>query len=72
MDNNMEKFIGENGKVFIALSHELSEEEALRIANRHFKVKKDTLCCEDGYMSEEYLYFEPTEGTELVWAVSKA
>lgn len=72
MNNNMEKFIGENGKVFIALSHELSEEEALKIANRHFKVKKDALCCEDGYADGDYLYFEPTEGTTLVWAVNKA
>ena len=72
MDAYGTKFIDENGKVYIIVEGDKTEPEALKLANKYFKVSKCNLAVRLAYVLGDTLYFQkPGKTARVVWAVSK-
>ena len=64
-------------KSYVAVSRwewaNIKEDQAIKIANKHFKVKADQLKCEKGYIVNRDLYLGNTKSptAHKVWVISK-
>lgn len=69
--------IEDRRKTFIAISRwewaGIKPEDAIKVANKHFKVKKDALKCEKGYIIGDDLYIgdDKTVTAHRVWVITK-
>jgi len=61
------------GKAYVVCDGLLTEAEALKLANQHFKVAKCQLDIAIAYVLKDSLYFEHpgNKKAKLVWAVSR-
>jgi len=61
------------GKAYVVCNGLLTEAEALKLANQHFKVAKCQLDIAIAYVLKDSLYFEHpgNKKAKLVWAVSR-
>lgn len=55
-------------KSFLVISKSFPRDEAISIANRHFKTKRSNLVVQSGRISGDDLFIEKTGS---VWAISK-
>ena len=55
-------------KTFVVISKSFPKDEAISIANRHFKTKRSNLVVQMGKLSGDNLFIEKTGS---VWAISK-
>lgn len=69
----MLKYETEQGKtIMVICGQKVTEEEAKRKANEHFKLKRDKLEARQGYLLSDGLYWEKTGKKAVrVWAVYK-
>ena len=70
----MEKYIGiDDGKVYMVIDgHGKDHDDALRIANRHFKTALKNLDYDVGFVSKDKLYLDcPCPSAKYVWLVWK-
>ena len=65
----MEVYKAEDGRTFIVVDKTFSKEEAVKEANKHFKVKKDELKICEAYVRNDTLFFEASKGKKKVWAI---
>lgn len=65
--------IEDKRKIYVTVSAEIYPDEALRIANQHFKLNKLCLQIEAGYVIGKDLYIGYPDGrrSKPVWVVTK-
>ena len=64
-------FKSAQGKPYVVCDGSLTEDEALKLGNKHFKVAKCQLEINIAYVKKDCLYFDNPGKSKLVWAVSK-
>ena len=69
----MEIFKTDDGKVIVVVSRAESKETATKMANRHFKAKKNSLVIKPGYKSGDYVYDRQPNGKfcSNVWLIKR-
>jgi hypothetical protein len=59
----------EDGKTCVVINGNMTEAEAIKTANRHFKTKKENLKAYFGYVKDEKLYDKKIKGSLKAWVV---
>ncbi len=65
----MEVYKTEDGRSYVVIGSDKTKAEAVKEANKHFKVRKEDLKVCAGYIQDDTLYFEASKGRSKVWAV---
>lgn len=65
----MEVYKTEEGRSYVVVGTNMTKAEAIKEANKHFKVRMDVLKVCAGYVQGDTLYFEASKGRNKVWVV---
>ena len=65
----MDIYLTEDGRTYITVDLDLTQEKAITKANSHFKIKKDRLSCGFGWVKNDELYFKETRGAKKCWLI---
>ena len=63
----MDIFITENNRTYVTVDVKTPKDDAAKMANSHFKVSKDRLASDYGWVKDDTLYFEQKRGAKKVW-----
>lgn len=67
----MDTYKTPEGKTLVVIEDiKLAKEDACKVANRYFKVKKENLCYRYGWVKGDTLYYSKQEDAQKVWVIA--
>lgn len=63
----MDIFVTEDNRTYVTVDLEIPKDKAITLANGHFRISKDRLASDYGWIKKDTLYFEEKRGAKKVW-----